>query len=272
MSDIPVVPSLEMNPPEPVEAMRANPPRWRWWHVLLMAAGIIAAQIVGAMAGFTVIMLTEGIGPQQLMRMSEEGMAALLAAPLFVLVYIGVQELGMFLAVWLLGMLPKRLSFREVGFRSTAAMWILLGAGLALPLIVLRGALAYAIVEALNIDISNLEQMSEMITSGTDPATIAGTLILVSLVVPFVEELFFRGVVFKWLRGKLGLWASAILSGLIFGIFHLDPVQGFSTWILGIACAWMYEKSGSLWPALAMHLVTNLVAQGGAYMVLWLQP
>src|SRR5574341_1283099 len=78
-----------------------------------------------------------------------------------------------------------------------------------------------------------------------------------------------HAMVFKWLRGHLSLWPAAVVSGLIFGIFHLDPVMALSTWILGIAAAWAYERSESLWPAFAMHAVTNFVAQGLSYIFLW---
>jgi membrane protease YdiL (CAAX protease family) len=67
----------------------------------------------------------------------------------------------------------------------------------------------------------------------------------------------------------MGLWPAAVVSGLIFGLFHLDPVMALSTWILGIAAAWAYERSGSLWPAFAMHAVTNFLAQGLSYILLW---
>jgi membrane protease YdiL (CAAX protease family) len=65
----------------------------------------------------------------------------------------------------------------------------------------------------------------------------------------------------------MGYVAAAILSSLLFGIFHLNVPQGVSVFFLGIALAWLYERSDSLLPAMALHIATNLFGQGLIYLL-----
>lgn len=86
--------------------------------------------------------------------------------------------------------------------------------------------------------------------------------VVIGLVAPVTEELFFRGFVFAGLRSRWSLWPSAIAVGLIFGIVHAPtgltavvPLAG-----LGVALCWLYERTGSLWPCVAAHVVNNGLA------------
>lgn len=268
--EIPVIPSLEMPPPESADPMRARPPHWRWWHVLLMGFGVVLAQVLGAVAALIVVMLEHDIQTvQQALRLLQNAdPIMLLSTPLVALVLLAVQEISM-LAVMTLAMELRRINFSQVGFRRAQARWVLVGAGLAPGLIAARILVVVVIALLLGFSLEGSDAVSEVVTAGNTPLTIVAMLILVSVLVPLVEELFFRGVVYKWLRGFMRLWPAAILSGLIFGIYHWNPLQGLSAWILGIAAAWLYEKSGSLWPAVVLHIVTNFVAQGGAYLAQW---
>jgi uncharacterized protein len=86
--------------------------------------------------------------------------------------------------------------------------------------------------------------------------------LVIGLVAPVTEELFFRGFVFAGLRSRWSLWPAAIAVGLIFGIVHAPtgltavvPLAG-----LGVALCWLYERTGSLWPCVAAHVVNNGLA------------
>jgi membrane protease YdiL (CAAX protease family) len=45
----------------------------------------------------------------------------------------------------------------------------------------------------------------------------------------------------------------------VFGIFHLIPLQMFLAGIMGIALAWIYERSNTLWAPILMHMINNLI-------------
>ncbi len=80
----------------------------------------------------------------------------------------------------------------------------------------------------------------------------------VGICAPFLEEVTFRGVLFGNLRKALGSFAAIVLSALIFGAMHYNIVQFVYATGLGIAFAYIYEKTGELWTCVLAHSVANL--------------
>ena len=84
------------------------------------------------------------------------------------------------------------------------------------------------------------------------------------LVVPVMEELFWRSLVMRWMErsdfmsvspAMVGV-RSAALSSLVFGLEHSLWFAGL---LAGLAYAWLYMRSGNLWTAIIAHGVTNLL-------------
>jgi uncharacterized protein len=92
----------------------------------------------------------------------------------------------------------------------------------------------------------------------------AGAGLLVCVVAPFAEELFFRGFLFGALR-KRGLIVAVSVSGLAFGLAHVasSPI-GFLVPLatLGVILALLYERTKSLYPPIALHALNNSIAFG----------
>jgi hypothetical protein len=97
-----------------------------------------------------------------------------------------------------------------------------------------------------------------------DPSIIvaASAIALIAVVAPISEELFFRGMVFSGLRSTMSLWPAALVSGLVFGLPHAitGPLAVIPLTGLGAALAWLYERTGSLWPCVFAHVVNNSLA------------
>jgi membrane protease YdiL (CAAX protease family) len=97
---------------------------------------------------------------------------------------------------------------------------------------------------------------------------------VVGLLAPFVEELYFRGLMFSWLRQSMPLALAALLSSAIFAIAHAHPLThpGTQGWVLtgviatvGLINAVWAQRSGSLWPPLALHASYNSTFVLGAF-------
>jgi membrane protease YdiL (CAAX protease family) len=88
---------------------------------------------------------------------------------------------------------------------------------------------------------------------------LAVTALVLVLIGPFAEELFFRGVLTGALVGRLGAF-TPIVSGAIFGAAHLEPRAFPALFVLGALLGWLYMRTRSIWPGVAVHAANNLLA------------
>ena len=84
-------------------------------------------------------------------------------------------------------------------------------------------------------------------------------LVVVAIVVfaPIAEELFFRGIVFNaWLREAGRIWAY-VGSAALFAAIHLSLESLLPIFLLGLALAWVYQRTGTLLAPITMHATVN---------------
>lgn len=86
-------------------------------------------------------------------------------------------------------------------------------------------------------------------------AVATGLLLIVAA--PFSEELFFRGFLFRSIANGTGVWRAALLSGALFGLFHVELDKIVPIGFLGFVLAMLYSKTGSLWPSIILHAIYN---------------
>lgn len=83
----------------------------------------------------------------------------------------------------------------------------------------------------------------------------------ITIVGPIVEEIICRGVILTILLKLFRKpWSAIVVSALLFGIIHMNPVQIFFATLLGIVLGWLYYRTGSLVPSIVMHIVNNSVS------------
>ena len=82
-------------------------------------------------------------------------------------------------------------------------------------------------------------------------------LFLVGLFGPFCEEFTFRGVIYGGLRKSGYLFIAAAVSGIWFGLMHLNLNQFSYAMVLGIVLALLVEASGSIYASIIVHAVVN---------------
>jgi membrane protease YdiL (CAAX protease family) len=85
-------------------------------------------------------------------------------------------------------------------------------------------------------------------------------LIIVGLVAPLLEEIIFRGFLFGTMRNSFGPWRSMVYSSLLFAALHQSLVAFLPIFCLAMVLAYLYEKTGSLWPSIILHMVNNTFA------------
>lgn len=128
----------------------------------------------------------------------------------------------------------------------------------------------YELMELFGKSYSNLSH--DLVFSQVDAPEPLGWLIVV-LVVPFVEEVLFRGWIFGLLKGKNHFLAYALSIGLYvlmtawafcsnavqyqdFSLFFPLLQVGISAWVF----AWAYDRTGTLWASIVVHALINLFA------------
>ena len=79
----------------------------------------------------------------------------------------------------------------------------------------------------------------------------------ICLLGPVLEEVLFRGAVTKHLLERYRPCLAILLSGLLFGLFHINPVQVVAATLSGWLLGWLYWRSGSLWPSILVHVMNN---------------
>ncbi len=82
---------------------------------------------------------------------------------------------------------------------------------------------------------------------------------------PFGEEMLFRGLAFRTLKQRLGLWPGIVGSALLFTLPHGYGLGLIPVFVLGMILAWVYNTSGSLWITILMHATNNTVQVVLAY-------
>jgi CAAX prenyl protease-like protein len=88
----------------------------------------------------------------------------------------------------------------------------------------------------------------------------------VVLVVPVMEELFWRSFLVRWLERSEFLavdprtvgWRPILVASVVFGAEHHLWLAGIAA---GIAYGWLYRRTGSLWTVILAHALTNLLLE-----------
>lgn len=92
--------------------------------------------------------------------------------------------------------------------------------------------------------------------------------VLVTVVAPIGEEIFFRGFIYPALRKRLGVGLAIVLSACIFTLFHLHWWLFIPVFSIGVALAYLYERYDSLTPSIFLHGLNNLLSVIGMYYLL----
>ena len=166
-----------------------------------------------------------------------------------------------------------QLPLREIGFAPLPNRRdVLLGVGLGLAAIAVSMPLEYglkALAEhfkhvpfiAWGLKIEQNLPINALIDAVTKKGI--GVLILAAIAIGpgpgFGEEMLFRGFLFGLLRRRLGLWPGIVISGFVFAAVHGYFIGFLPVFLFGMALAFLYNKTGSLWTGIIVHATNNSV-------------
>jgi membrane protease YdiL (CAAX protease family) len=72
---------------------------------------------------------------------------------------------------------------------------------------------------------------------------------------PVVEEIFFRGFLYRTFRNRMGVVPACVIVGVVFGLGHTQYplLVRPEVAIFGVVACLLYERTGSLLPGIALH-------------------
>ncbi len=169
---------------------------------------------------------------------------------------------GLLLSQWL-GLLGLVVLFARLRGRRIADVLelrrpparALLGAGL-------MGASAWVAVGLLSewllpVPKDLLEQMRKALLPEDGSRGLMAVLFLTAVTPAICEEALFRGPILRGLSGRLSPPMAIVLTGLLFGLFHMDVWRLLPTAVLGVMLSWLAWRSGSILPSMLAHALNN---------------
>lgn len=111
----------------------------------------------------------------------------------------------------------------------------------------------------LMLPFDNIIGSYSQIKEGYQVGSIWMQFLTLGILAPVTEELLFRGLVYKRLKTYYDWITAAYISGIIFGIAHLNLVQGIYGFIMGIVFSFIYEKYKNIVAPIIMHMAANIV-------------
>lgn len=149
----------------------------------------------------------------------------------------------------------------QFGFRPTP---LRRAVGLAALTIVAFLIFSAIWVVALNVKEEDTKLLNALGTNETALLLVASAL-LTTVIAPICEETLFRGYIFAALSKWKGWIPGAVLTGVLFGAVHVGsaPVEELvPLGVLGFALCFLYRRTGSLYPCIAVHSLNNSFAFG----------
>lgn len=125
---------------------------------------------------------------------------------------------------------------------------------LTLPMVISFAVLMEPLVNAIPMPTEIRNLFNQFLTNDIY------TFLTVAIAAPLLEEIIFRGIILNGFLKRYSPTTAIIMSAVMFGIFHLNPWQFISAFLLGLVIGWLYWKTNSLIPGIVIHFINNSLA------------
>lgn len=239
--------------PVSVVQERAQGPAVNDWPVWSGFAVLVAALVLAAVGGLIVDIPALVLGVKISSEHTPPGLEfadTVVQDVVFVLTAIMFAQFG-----------GRKVRSWQFGFRPTP---LRRAVGLAALTIVAFFVFSAIWVVALNVKEEDTKLLNALGTNET-ALLLAASALLTTVIAPICEETLFRGYIFAALSKWKGWIPGAILTGVLFGAVHVGsaPVEDLvPLGVLGFALCFLYRRTGSLYPCIAVHSLNNSFAFG----------
>ncbi len=144
-------------------------------------------------------------------------------------------------------------------------VWILAVIGVYVPVFLfLDQIITNPVAKWFSLELSSWRE--NLISENLHHADASGILIsglqwlLIGLIGPVAEEIFFRGLIQSWISKICGNGLAIFLSAISFSLFHMDVTKLAPLFALGLILAFFRFWTGQLWAPIFFHVLNNLIA------------
>jgi len=229
--------------------------RWGAWEAIgvFFVGNLVIAQVVVG----TIVLAVMGVGSGQPI----EGLPQIVATVAADVAFLGAMLVWL---TWkardwrrLVGIAFGAKGARDaaVGFGLGALLYVVVGVVVAVPLLTIFRLLFGANVSP-----------PEQIPGGLSINAKLLTAFLALVLAPITEELFYRGIFYRSLRDRHGVFAGAVVSAVLFGASHVVDAPWRDVVFLqtlmvftGVGLALIYERRANLVADIAAHMAFNVI-------------
>ncbi len=104
------------------------------------------------------------------------------------------------------------------------------------------------------------EEVAKLLTSSATVPELLWVVLVIAVVPAIAEEFLFRGLVQRTLQKSVSPWRGAVISGIIFGLYHLNPAAFVPLAALGVYLGFLAMRGDSLWLSVTAHFYNNAIA------------
>jgi hypothetical protein len=218
----------------------AQEPRRGWGPVEAVALGFLAYKIPD--------WLLTAIGPQlvPLLPFAKNVQSFILYALFELLVFAGIFGL-----IKLYGM-----TLRNIGLGTFKANFITLAGGGFFAYFILS-VIIRQLVDSFYVVKDEVQQVGFINPTGVELVFVG---LMLVVVVPLVEEVLFRGFLFKGVRKAFNFPITAIVVSVLFAVAHGQVDVGLDVFALSLVLCYLRERTNSIWPGILLHATKNGIA------------
>ena len=104
-----------------------------------------------------------------------------------------------------------------------------------------------------------VQEAVQMVMATEHPVEVGLQVVSVVIMAPIAEELLFRGILYNTIKHTGYPLAGMIISAALFALVHGSLALTLPLFVMGLALAWVYEKSGSIIAPMVMHATFNAI-------------
>lgn len=108
--------------------------------------------------------------------------------------------------------------------------------------------------------IDNIIGSYEEVVNSYNQSSIAFRALVLCILVPVAEELVYRGMFYKRLKEYFETTIAAYIAAIVFGVVHMNLVQGLYAFLCALILIYVYEKYKTILAPIFLHIIVNTMA------------